>query len=193
MKKLKILFDYSPAYKDSKTGIPLFVEALYSHLSDVESIEIEKTFDISKYIPRKPHKLFRFFEQFLYHNLYLPFKLQWGKYDVYVESQYMFIPLFKPKNTLIVNMVYDIALILFDDLQTPQHTHNFRKKLAKSIKNSDLIMTLSQASQNDIEHYGKETLQLTRPIDYIYADVPHPVISDTSNKNTLDKFKRMLK
>ena len=158
MKKLKILFDYSPAYKDSKTGIPLFVEALYKHLSGLESIEIEKTFDISKYIPRKPHKMFRFFEQFLYHNLYLPIKLYWGNYDIYVECQYMFIPLLKPKNTLIVNIVYDIALILFDDLQTDQHTHDFRKKLAKSIKNSDLIITLSQASQYEIENYVQETL-----------------------------------
>ncbi len=189
MNKLKILFDYSPAYKLHKTGIPIFVENLFQELQLIKSIQIDKTYDVSKIIPRKPHKLFRFFEQFLYHNLYIPCKLYWGEYDIYIESQYIFNPIFKPRHTLIVNMVYDIALILYDDLQTKKHTINFRQKLAKSIKNSDYIITLSQSSQKDIKHYIENTLDLNRPIDYIYADTTKIVEKNQNYSHVLKKFK----
>ena len=188
MKKLKILFDYSPAYKLHPSGIPIFVSQLYSALEKNRDIHIEKTLDISLYIPRKPHKIFRLFEQCIYHDLYLPMKLYFGRYDAYIESQYMFNPLFKPKNTLIVTMVYDIALILFDSLQTPQHTANFRKQLAKSIQNTDLIITLSLASQNDIQNYLDKILKVQRAVDYIYADTPSVLTPSYSHQDTLDKF-----
>jgi len=188
MKKLKILFDYSPAYKLHPSGIPIFVSQLYSALERNTDIQLERTLDISLYIPRKPHKIFRLFEQFMYHDLYLPMKLYFGNYDVYIESQYIFNPLFKPKNTLIVTMVYDIALILFDNLQTPKHTDNFRKKLAKSITKSDLIITLSLASQKDIQNYLDKILKIQRTIDYIYADTPSPLALMYSSKDTLNKF-----
>jgi len=169
-KKIKILFDYSPACREDKTGIPLFVEHLYSELQSIETVEVHNTLCISKYVSRKHWKTFRFFEKILYHNIYLPFKLTFGNYDVYIENQYMFNPLFKPKNTLIVTFIYDIALALFDDLQTEKHTLNWRRKLPMSIKNSDLLMTISKSSKEDIEKYLNDTQQPMKPVEYVYAD-----------------------
>ena len=188
MKKIKILFDYSPAYKPNKTGIPMFVSELFTTLKDIEEINIEKTFDISQIIPRKPHKIFRFFEQLLYHNIYLPLKLYFGNYDFYVENQYMFIPLFKPKNTQIINMVFDIGLVLFDTIHTKKHIDNWRNKFPKSLNNTDIIITLSESSQKDILQYMHNTKQIPKPIDYIYADAKPIYLQKNECDRVLNKF-----
>jgi len=183
MKKLKILFDYSPACREDKTGIPLFVEHLYSELQSIETVEVHNTLCISKYISRKHWKTFRFFEKILYHNIYLPFKLTFGNYDVYIENQYMFNPLFKPKNTLIATFIYDIALALFDDLQTKKHTQNWRKQLPMSIKNSDLLMTISKSSKNDIEKYLHSIQQPMKAVEYVYADTDTLPLEQKKNRS----------
>jgi len=188
MAKLKILFDCSPAYKPTKTGIPFFVKELYNELEKIEDITVEKTLDISQYISRKPHKFFRFFEQLLYHNIYLPLKLKWGKYDVYVENQYMFLPVFTPKNTLIVNMVYDIALILLDNIHTQEHIANWRKQFPKSLHNTDIIITISKSSMHDIQIYLNDINQSQKEIDYIYADICLNQQDKNYAKDTLKKF-----
>jgi len=188
MKKLKILFDYSPACRDDKTGIPIFVKHLYTALTDIEDIEVHKTVCISDYIPRRYWKIFRFFEKIIYQKFYLPFKLLWGKYDVYVENQYMYYPLFKPKNILVVNFLYDISLILFDELQTPSHTQNWRDKLPRSIENSDLIMTISKSSKRDIEQYLKDIIKIDKPVEYIYADTDTFKSQNIDPKNTFLRF-----
>ena len=185
MIKLKILYDYSSACRNNQTGIPLFVKHLYEELNKIDTIDIRKTFCISSIIPIRPWVVYRFFEQLLYHNIYLPFKLKYGKYDIYIENQYMFIPFFKPKNTKIINMVYDIGLILFDDIQTKKHTNNWRQKLPISIDNSDVLITISKSSKKDIEKY-LSTINSTTPIEYIYADSDK--IKQCKNKSILNKF-----
>jgi glycosyltransferase involved in cell wall biosynthesis len=187
--QLKVLLDYSPAYKPQKTGIPYFIHHLYHALEKIDDINLHKSQDISIYIPRKPYKFFRFFEKFLYHDLYLPFKLYFGKYDVFIETQYIFNPLFKPKNTLIVNFIYDIGLMLYDDIQTTKHTNNFRKKLAKSLQKSDLLITLSQSSQKDILHYTQHQLNFTPSIDYIYASTTTSYKCQLTKNELFNKFK----
>ena len=167
---MKILFDTSPLCRETKTGIPVFVERLYSALSQRDDIHLEKTFCFCKYLPRKPWYFYRLIEHIFYHNLYLPFKLTFGKYDVYIENQYMFIPLFKPKNTLIVTVLYDIALQMFDTIQTQKHTQRWRKRVPKSIKNSDLLLTISKSSKKDIEAYLHTIGQAQKPVEYIYID-----------------------
>jgi len=188
VKKLKILFDYSPAYKPNKTGIPIFVSELFDALEKKEDVEIEKTLNISKYIPREPHKLFRFFEQLLYHDLYLPFKLKFGNYDFYIENQYIFIPLFKPKNITVITVIHDIALNLFDNLHTKEHTSNWRKKLPISINNSDMILTVSKSSKHDIETYLHSINQTSKPVQFIYNDVDLPIFRDSDKEKILGKF-----
>jgi glycosyltransferase involved in cell wall biosynthesis len=167
---MKILFDTSPLCREAKTGIPIFVDKLYTALSQIDTIKVEKTFCFCKYLPRKPWYVYRFIEHILYHNIYLPFKLKFGKYDIYVENQYMFIPLFKPKNTLIVTVLYDIALQMFDTIQTKEHTQKWRERLPKSIKNSDLLLTISESSKKDIEAYLPTIQQAQKPVEYIYID-----------------------
>jgi len=167
---MKILFDTSPLCREAKTGIPVFVDNLYTALSQIDTIQVEKTFCFCKYLPRKPWYVYRFIEHIMYHNIYLPFKLKFGKYDVYVENQYMFIPLFKPKNTLIVTVIYDIALQMFDTIQTKEHTQKWRQRLPKSIKNSDLLLTISESSKKDIEAYLPTIQEAHKPVEYIYID-----------------------
>ncbi len=185
MKKLKILIDYSPACREDKTGIPLFVKHLYSELNKIDNIEIHKSFCVSSIIPIKPWFLYRLFEKILYQKFYIPFKLKFGNYDIYIENQYMFIPLFKPKNIKVVNIIYDIALVLFDNIQTPKHTKNWREKLPISIKNSDIIVTISKSSKIDIQNY-LDDLHIAKPLDYIYANVDK--IDICKDKRILDKF-----
>jgi len=194
VKKLKILYDYIPAYRPIKTGIPIFTEELYKALvkeAAKRDIMIEKTFDLSKYIPRKPHKVFRFFERLLYHDIYLPFKLYFGKYDYYIENNYMFIPIFKPKHTKIVNIVYDIGQILFDNIHTKRNIKRWRRRFKKSINNCDIILTISKTSQNDIEAYVKENrIDHLLKIDYIYADAAISILKHTKSdvQKCLSKF-----
>lgn len=189
MKRLKILFDYSPMCRQNKTGIPVFVKNIYAALEKIEDIQIEKTFCFCKYIPSKPWKMYRFFEQVLYHNIYLPFKLSLGNYDVYVENQYMFTPLFKPKNTTIVTILYDISLALYDTLHTQKHTDNWRNTLIKSIANSDMLLTISQSSKYDIEAYLKTIHQNSKPVEYIYLDTDTLESKQDKVKDILKHFK----
>jgi len=186
MKKLKILYDYSPACKKEKTGIPLFVNHLYDELSKMDTIDIRKTFCVSSVIPIKPWKFYRIFEHIIYHNIYLPLKLRFGHYDIYIENNYMFIPIFKPTNTVIVNIVYDIGLMLFDTIQTQKHTNNWRNKFPISIQNSDILITISKSSQKDIENY---LLKINRkiPVNFIYADID--TVQPCKNATILQKFK----
>ncbi len=165
MARLKILFDYSPACRDTKTGIPLFVKNLYRELESIEEIEVERSW--CRAFGR--YRAYRFVERILYHKIYLPFKLQFGGYDIYIENQFIFRPLFKPSNTKVVNIIYDIGLILFDNIQTPKYTAKWRKRLPPSIKKSDILVTISKSSQKDIEKYLKK-IEIDRPLDYIYAN-----------------------
>jgi len=185
MKKLKILVDYSPACRGDKTGIPLFVEHLYDELTKIDNIEVHKSFCVSKVIPTKFWKIYRVFEKSLYQNIYTPLKLKFGNYDIYIENQYMYDPLFKPKNIKVVNIIYDIGLALFDNIQTPKHTQNWRKNLPISIKNSDIIVTISKSSKDDIQSY-LDDLNIVKPLDYIYANIDK--IEKCKEKSILDKF-----
>lgn len=169
MKTVKILYDYSPACRKDKTGIPFFVAELYKELTILDNVTVVKTSCISRFVPIKFWKLDRFVEKILYRNIYLPLKMKWGNYDVYIENNYMFIPFFKAKNTFVVTFVYDIGLVLFDEIQTEKQTKNWRKKLPLSIANSDLLLTLSEASKHDIEHYLSDISQGNKPVDFIYA------------------------
>jgi len=187
MKKLKILFDYTPLCRESKTGIPVFVKNLYEALEKHDTLQMEKTFSFCKYISTKHWKVYRFFEQVLYHNLYLPFKLYFGKYDVYVENQYMFIPLFKPKNTLVVTVLYDIALALYDDLQTKEHTDKWRKNLPKSIHNSDILLTISKSSKVDIEKY-LVSMHQDKTVEYIYIDTDEVQQTAHDKQSVMHKY-----
>ena len=185
MKKLKILIDYSPACRADKTGIPLFVKHIYEELNKIDDIEIDKTFCVSSIIPIRPWFIYRLFEKILYQKIYIPFKLKFGNYDIYIENQYIFIPLFKPKKIKVVNIIYDIALVLFDNIQTAKHTRNWRKKLPISIKNSDILITISKSSKRDIQNY-LDDLNIAKPLDYIYANVDK--IEKCKDKRILDKF-----
>ena len=175
MAKLKILFDYSPACRDNKTGIPLFVKNLYQELEAIENIEITK----SRCRSLVHCRLYRF----LYNRVYLPLKLQFGGYDIYIENQFMFLPLFKPKQTKVVNIIYDIGLVLFDDIQTPEYTKKWRERLPISINNSDILVTISQSSLRDIKPYLLSINQSHKPLEYIYANVDllpqSPLLIDT--------------
>jgi len=163
MAKLKILFDYAPAYKENKTGIPLFVKNLYQELEAIEHIEITKSG-----CKRLGHyRLYRF----LYNRIYLPLKLQFGGYDIYIENQFMFLPLFKPKKIKVVNIIYDIGLILFDDIQTQKYTQRWRERLPLSIANSDILVTISQSSLRDMQPYLLSIGESDKPLEYIYANV----------------------
>lgn len=188
MKKLKILYDYSPACRKDKVGIPTFVSELYNELNKIDTISLEKTTCISDYISRKPWIFYRFIEKILYQNIYLPLKMYFGKYDIYIECNYMFIPLFKPKNTLIVNFIYDIGLILFDDIQVKKQIDNWRKKLPISIKNSDLLITLSKSSQKDIQNYLSDIGQSHKKVDFIYANSNSPAPNTIKYKDIQKKF-----
>ncbi len=167
MTKLKILFDYSPACRDNKTGIPLFVKNLYQELEAIDGVEVEKSWCM----PLSRYRAYRFVERILYHKIYLPFKLTFGGYDIYIENQFMFLPLFKPKKTKIVNIIYDIGLVLFDNIQTPKYTKRWRERLPLSIDKSDILVTISESSQKDIEPYLVSIKQNHKPLDYIYANV----------------------
>jgi glycosyltransferase involved in cell wall biosynthesis len=188
MKKLKILFDYSRAYEENKTGIPIFISEIYNILEKSDSIVIEKTLNISKFIPRKHYKVFRFFEKILYHDLYIPIKLQFGSYDIFIENQYMFNPLFKPKNITVVNFIHDIALVLYDNIHTKKHTQRWRKNIYKSIKNTDIIITVSNSSKIDIEKYLQCHKIKNKSIDFIYA-ASQVDYSDNYIMDTLLKYK----
>jgi len=168
MKRLKILYNYSRACQEEKTGIPFFVDELYKHLKSIEAVTVTKTACISCYIPRKYWYLYRFVEKILYHRLYLPFKMRWGGYDVYIETDYMFTPLFKPKGVFVVTLIYDIALLLFDTIQTKKFRKNWRENLAISIRNSDLLLTISKSSQRDIQEYLSKSLKVQKSVEFIY-------------------------
>jgi len=185
MKKLKILVDYSPACRDDKTGIPLFVKHLYSELDKIDDIVVHKTFCVSKIVPIKLWLLYRFIDKILYHNIYLPIKLKFGNYDIFIENQYIYAPLFKPKNIRVVNIIYDIGLALLDNIQTKKHTENWRAKLPISIKNSDILVTISQSSKDDIRNY-LDKIEIDRPLDYIYANVDE--IESCIDKKLLGRF-----
>ena len=183
---MKILFDLTPLCKKTKTGIPVFAERLYEALKKHPDANVKKTFSFCDYLPIKPWKLYRLFEKILYRQLYLPFKLYFGKYDAYIESDYMFMPLFKPQNTLIVTMVYDIALLLFDNLQTSSHNKKWGEKLAKSIHNSDILLTISESSKEDIQKYLQDIGEENKILDFIYADIDELAIC--KDKEILTKF-----
>ena len=183
--KLKILFDLTPLCR-KRTGIPIFAQRLYEALKKHPNVNVEKTFSFCKYIPIKPWKLYRIFERVLYRELYLPFKLYFGKYDVYIESDYMFIPLFKPTNTIVVTIIYDIGLLLFDGLQRSQHPTKWKKRLLESIQNSDILLTISQSSLNDIVNNIDNRVFAGKRLDYIYADADE--LEDCENDGVLNKF-----
>lgn len=188
MKKIKILFDYSPLCRGSNTGIPIFVKNLYTALYQSEEVVVKKTFCFCNYISTKHWKVYRLLEQLLYHNIYLPFKLVFGRYDVYVENQYMFIPIFKPKRTLIVTVLYDIALAMYDNLHTKTHIKRWRKNLPKSIHNSDLLLTISGSSKLDIEVYLKSIQQQDTPVEHIYIDAGKIEKSHLEKNTVLNKY-----
>ena len=168
--KIKVLYDFGPAYRMHKTGIPVFVEQIYSELAIRDDIEIIVTADISKVFPIRFKPLFRFVEKILYYKLYVPIKLGLGRYDVYVESQYMYIPLIKVSRTKVITFVYDIGLAIFDDIQTPWHLNNWRTKFPISVKNTDTLVTISKSSLSDIKEYLVKIGFQNKRVDYIYAD-----------------------
>jgi len=183
---MKILFDLTPLCRPTKTGIPVFAERLYTALKKNPNIQVEKTFSFCEYIPTKPWKLYRVFEKLLYRQIYLPFKLYFGKYDAYIESDYMFIPLFKPRNTIIVTVIYDIALLMFQNLQTTSHNKKWERKLHKSINYSDILLTISKTSQEDIQTH-LDQVQKNKILDFIYADIDEPMACKEHIK-ILEKF-----
>jgi glycosyltransferase involved in cell wall biosynthesis len=114
--------------------------------------------------------------------------MYFGNYDIYIECDYMFIPLFKPKNTLIINFIYDIGLVLFDDIQVKKQIDNWRKKLPLSIKNSDLLITISKSSKKDIENYLVDIGQSHKKIEFIYANSNPLAPCTTEYKDVQKKF-----
>ena len=119
---------------------------------------------------------------------FLPLILYFGRYDFYIENEQMFFPLFKPYHTKVINIIYDIGLILFDTIQTEKLTTTWRRLLPISLKNSDYILTISESSQRDIEMYLK-SINLKKEVDYIYCDANlSDTTRDDSKINTFKKF-----
>jgi len=166
---MKILFDVTPLCRDAKTGIPIFTEKLYESLRNEHGINVIATPRFCRYLPTKPWKLYRFIEKYIYRKCLLPLQLKLGSYDFYIECDYMFQPLFKP-NIPVATFIYDIALILYDHLQTPKHNRQWEKNLLKSINNSDILLTISQTARKELIDYLQKKGITNKPVYVIYAD-----------------------
>lgn len=117
----------------------------------------------------------------------LPFILYFGKYDFYIETEQIFLPIFVPSRTKVINMIYDIGLILYDNIQTQKLTRVWRFLLPQSIKNSDYIITISESSMKDIQTY-LQTINVSKEVDYIYCDSTLDNHNNADPLNTLQKF-----
>ena len=187
MKQLKILYGYRSACVKNATGIPVFVKSIFEELKKNEDIQLRITGCFMEYVPKRPYLIFRFIPLF-YYSLYLPLKLILGKYDFYIENDYFFIPLWKPKRTKVITVVYDIGLILFDNIQTKKITKSWRWKFIRSMKNSDIIVTISQSSKKDIQDYLHSIGMKDKPIYCMYCDAQLVVPTVDKMEETLKKY-----
>lgn len=198
MKKIKILYSNRPTFQNDPSGIPFFVLNIQNELLKNKEIDVHfynlnfnyclKIQSCSFFSSNSPKlcKLCKLIYQFN-KVFFLPLILYFGRYDFYIENEQMFFPLFKPRNTKVINIIYDIGLILFDDIQTKKLTATWRRMLPISLKNSDYILTISKSSQRDIEMYLK-SINLKKEVDYIYCDVS---LSDTTRDNSkINTFKK---
>ena len=168
--KLKVLYGYRPGCVKNATGIPVFVKSIFEQLKKDKQLKITTTGCFMEYVPKRPYRIFRFIPAF-YYGIYLPLKLTIGRYDFYIENDYFFTPLYKPRKTKIITVVHDIGLILFDHIQTKKVIKQWRWRFIWSMKNTDIIITVSNSSKKDIETYLK-TIGLGHiPVYTVYNDV----------------------
>lgn len=186
LKKIKILYDYNPAVQKNKTGIPIFVNNIYKELVKNASLTVNKSGLFPLYLPPRPYRFFNLF-RIVYYKFFLSLRMLFGRYDIYIENGYIFKPYFIPKRTKIITVIHDIGLILYDDIQTEDQTNYMRKSLPISIKNSDLIVTVSESSKDDIDQYMNE-IGIKRPVEVVYnapeiIDVEEMVLSKFNIQN----------
>lgn len=184
---MKLLFGNRPSCVKQLTGIPVFVRSIYDYLKNRPDLQIDTTGCFLEKFPR-PLYLFFYFIPLVYYKIILPLKISYGKYDFYLENSYFFIPLWKPKNTKIITMVYDIGFVLFDNIQDKITTKRWRKKLLKSIQNTDIIITISESSKKDIENYLHTVGFNNKPIYCIYCDTQLITPTVDQSQTILDKF-----
>lgn len=166
MKKIKILYDYYLAVKKNKTGIPIFVNNIYKELMKNSFLTVHKSGVLPLYLPSRPYRFFNFFRIF-YYTFFLSLRMFFGRYDIYIQNGYFFKPYFIPKRTKIISVIHDIGLILYDDIQSKEQTEYMRESLPISIKNSDLIITVSMSSKKDIEKYLNQ-IKIQKPVEVVY-------------------------
>ncbi len=166
MKKIKILYDYHPAVQQNKTGIPIFVNNIYKELVKNPSLRVYKSGVFPLYLPSRPYRFFNLF-RIVYYKIFLPLKIIFGRYDIYIENGYIFKPYFIPKRTKVITVIHDIGLILYDDIQIKEQTEYMRRSLPVSITNTNLIITVSESSKKDIQKYLNQ-IQIQRPIEVVY-------------------------
>lgn len=183
----KILYGYRPACVKNTTGIPVFVKKIYKFLKIDKGIHIHITGCFLELIPKKLYRVLYLIPLF-YYKLFLPLKLSLGRYDYYIENNYFFIPLWKPKNVKVITIIYDIGFVLFDNIQTETIIRRWRKKLVKSIKNTDMIVTISQSSKKDIEKYLKSIGMEEKPVYCMYCDAQLELPKIDISKKTLEKY-----
>lgn len=184
----KVLYGYRPACVNNTTGIPGFVKKTYSFLKIDKAIYINTTGCFLELIPKKLYRVLYFIPLF-YYKLFLPLRLLLGRYDYYIENNYFFIPLWKPKDVKVITIIYDIGFVLFDNIQTETVIRRWRKKLVKSIKNTDIIITISQSSKQDIEKYLQSIGMGDKPVYCMYCDAQLELPNMDTSKETLEKYR----
>lgn len=166
MKKLRIAINYRPAAIRNPTGVGYLVFNLERALRADPHVRITKA-------PLSGGR-FRFLERILgivEKRLVVPIFLWAGRFDFYVETEYFYFPLVRLRRCRTVNIVYDIALLLYPDLQSDYNTKYFSRRLPVALRNSDLVLSISRTSAQDITQYLNR-IGLRKTVDYVYCDAP---------------------
>lgn len=185
--KLKILYSYGPACLKNAVGVPIFVKTIFEELQKSQQLSLVRTGCFLQYLPKKPSRFYNYVSLF-YTKIFIPLKLIVGRYDYYIETEYFFIPLWKPKKTKIITFVYDIGLVLFDHLHTKDITENWRHIFLESMKNTDIIVTISESSKNDIQKYLQNIGMNDKPIYTIYCDAKIEIPKIDRSQQVLYKY-----
>jgi glycosyltransferase involved in cell wall biosynthesis len=184
MPKKKILFEAGPMLDSQKTGVGYYISHLISSLQNTNSNEIELLGYYFNFLDRREKDLTGYKDLSFKKISLVPGKIislcrrlnfqPWleifvrQKADTIIFTNYVSLPQIRKKKTALV--VYDLSY-----LDTPEYVQDVNLKYLKrfcspSIKNADVIITISNFTRKRIEHYFPEL-----KAEIVVTPIPPPI------------------
>lgn len=143
----------SRIYQNANTGIPYFIESLYSGLQKIDK-KNEYVFFQTKTnkILGKTIRLKMFLGSagaFLFDFLFVNQLIQNEKINIYHAPSYI-LPLFKKKGVKYVVTIHDLSFLIFKNNESKLFNLYYKHAIRRSLRNADAVIADSESTKRDI-------------------------------------------